>query len=848
MRCFVLLVLLLVCVHASAQQGYVNIGVVPSPQRVEMGSGTLANLRATPQRVFVERIEGAQNQMQAYRLVVSEQGVQIFCVGNEGWGYALKTLDQLRRLYPGGIPCMTVTDWPAYEFRGWLDDISRGPIPNRQFRRMTRSFSERYKLNFGNYYTEHTLYNEQYPDISGYSGISPFEYSDDPFMMANLQCFAHFEKTLRIPYYQTIMDGPANVNPAKEETYSFLRDQIENAVQAYHSSRFFNINCDETEGLGSGRARRYVEQIGADEVYVQHINRVYNIVQQAYREAHDDGGRMEVLMWGDIVAKDPAMLRQLPRDMQYIVWSYGAAESYADMIAPFAKLHKEQGNAFWVAPSVSHASGAPSVRNYIENIAFLARDGHQAGARGLMNTAWDDSGEGLFGDSWHAMAWAAEMAWRPLTATTPAEARRELAERERLFNQNYDRLTELEYLRLDPDAPKGVSVTRMLDAVGALNGNPWVGDWHTTAALMQPLMEFNPVDVGDAMLRRCDSVEAAVRRALQVVDSSRAPHAAYTCHRLLCVVEKSRLRVQLYNLLGLTDSLAVVKYDIQEASRSYFRHLHSLKLEYLRLWDEENTDYSRDIVCERFDRLGREVQELRQRVFITPDYRDGKMYVSLRSIFKDRPIYFTVDGRKPSQGSNLYKRPFTIGRSCLVKAVTYSKWDEPVYSEQYLLFHKAIGKVKKLNTPFGDYKPKYSGGGTGALADGVLGSDNAYDDGRWQGYWGKDIDVELDLGGVTSVKTITMRFLHNANDWVLTPRTIEVYTSTDGSNWKLAHTEQLDPDFRERGTIIRTNALRNLKLSTRYLRVVAKNPGPLPEWHLAKGNDSWMFCDEIVVE
>ena len=260
------MVLLLVCVHASAQQGYVNIGVVPSPQRVEMGSGTLANLRATPQRVFVERIEGAQNQMQAYRLVVSEQGVQIFCVGNEGWGYALKTLDQLRRLYPGGIPCMTVTDWPAYEFRGWLDDISRGPIPNRQFRRMTRSFSERYKLNFGNYYTEHTLYNEQYPDISGYSGISPFEYSDDPFMMANLQCFAHFEKTLRIPYYQTIMDGPANVTPAKEETYSFLRDQIENAVQAYHSSRFFNINCDETEGLGSGRARRYVEQIGADEV------------------------------------------------------------------------------------------------------------------------------------------------------------------------------------------------------------------------------------------------------------------------------------------------------------------------------------------------------------------------------------------------------------------------------------------------------------------------------------------------------------------------------------------------------------------------------------------------------
>lgn len=833
---------------ATAQRESANIGVIPTPQRVEMGQGTVALGKSSPQRNFVEAIEGAQNQQQAYRVQISPEGVRVWCVSNQGWDYALKTLDQLKKIYGDRVPCMTITDWPAYEYRGWLDDISRGPIPNRQFRRQTRSFSERYKLNFGNYYTEHTLYNEQYPDISGYSGLSSFEYSDDPFMMANLQCFAHFEKTLRIPYYQSLMDSPTNVNPAKEETYSFLRDQIENAVQAYYSSRFFNINCDETEGLGSGRAKQYVDQIGADEVYCQHINRIYNIVQQAYREAHGNGKKMEVLMWGDIVAKDPAMLKKLPKDMQYIVWSYGARDSYADMIAPFAKLHREQGNAFWVAPSVSHASGAPSVRNYIENIAFLARDGYLAGARGLMNTSWDDSGEGLFADGWHAMAWAAEMAWHPITATNPVEARRELARREKAFNENYDRLFEVEYRRIDPEAATGLSVTHMINAVGSLNGNRWVGDWCNTIALMQPLLEFNPIDVSDAMLTRCDSVERIVNQALSIVDSSRVPHFAYTCHRLLCVVEKSRLRVLLYHSLNKEELSAVERNDIQTECRRFFLQLHALKLEYLRLWDEENTDYSRDIVSERFDRLGREVQELRQKVFITNDYRDGKMYVSLRSIFKDRPIYFTVDGRKPSQGANLYKRPFTIGRSCIVKAVTYSKWGEPVYSEQYLLFHKAIGKMSKLNSRYSDYQAKYSGGGDNALADGVLASDETYTDGHWQGYWGKDIDISLDLGGNTAVKSITMRFFHNANDWILTPKTIEVYTSPDGGTWKLVHTEQLNPDFRERGSFVRTNTIRNLKLNTRYLRVVAKNPGPLPEWHLAKGNDSWIFCDEVVVE
>ena len=844
----ILLIMLAVAVTAVAQKEPVNIGVIPTPQRVEMGQGTLAAGSFTPRRNFVSEIEGAQNQHQAYRLQITPEGVTVTCVGNEGWGYALKTLDQLKKIYGDRVPCMTITDWPAYEFRGWLDDISRGPIPNRQFRRQTRSFSEQYKLNFGNYYTEHTLYNELYPDISGYSGLNSYEYSNDPFMMANLQCFAHFEKTLRIPFYQSLMDGYATLNPAKEETYSFLRDQIENAVQAYHSSRFFNINCDETEGLGSGRAKQYVDQIGADEVYCQHINRVYNLVQQAWREAHDDASRISVLMWGDIVAKNPAMLRKLPRDMQYIVWSYGAAESYADMIEPFAQLHREQGNDFWVAPSVSHASGAPSVRNYIENIAYLARDGHQAGARGLMNTSWDDSGEGLFADGWHAMAWAAEMAWHPITATDPAKARKELAMREKLFNQNYDRLFEIEYRRIDPDADASpaYSVTRMINTVGAFNGNQWVGDWCNTAALLQPLMGFNPIDVSDEMLVRCDSVEHIVRRALAIVDSSRVPHFAYTCHRVLAVAEKSRLRVMLYRTLNSDDAPDVAA--IQDACRRYFRHLHSLKLEYLRLWDEESTDYSRDIVCARFDRLGSEVQELRQKIFITNDYRDNKMYVTLRTLFKDRPIYFTVDGRTPSKGANLYKRPFTIGRSCLVRAVTFSKWDEPVYSDQYLLFHKAIGKMKKLNSRYSDYQAKYSGGGDNALADGVMGSDETYTDGHWQGYWGKDIDISLDLGSSTAVKSITMRFFHNANDWILTPKTIEVYTSSDGTTWKLAHTEQFNPDFRDRGGFVRTNTIRNLKLNTRHLRVVAKNPGPLPEWHLAKGNDSWIFCDEVIVE
>lgn len=844
MKKIAFLAMLLVGLTTMAQNGIVNIGVIPTPQKVTMGQGSFADNKAMPSRYYVDAIEGAQNQQQAYRLEVSAAGISVWYVSNEGWDYALRTLDQLRLIYKGQIPCMTIVDWPAYEYRGWLDDISRGPIPNKTFRKKTRSFCDFYKMNFGNYYTEHTLYNDLYPDVSAASGIG-LEYANDPYMMANLQLFAHFEETLKIPFYQSLMDGWDNINPGKEETYTFLRDQIENAVQAYYSSRFFNINCDETEGLGSGRGHDYVAQHGADEVYCQHINKVYNLIQQAYDEAHDDGKKMEVLMWGDIVAKDPVMLKKLPKEMQYIIWSYGAKESYADMIAPFEKIHKEQGNAFWVAPGVSHWSSTPQVRNYMQNIAYLARDGYKAGARGLMNTAWDDSGESLFGDCWHAMAWAAEMAWHPITNTDPQLAREEMARREKAFNENYDRLVRIKNREL----PTEPSISEMIYRVGDLNSNKWVADWFNTAALRQPLLDFFPANVDNAMMTRCDSVDAVVKGVLRNIDSNAVPHFAYACHRILCVSEKCRLRVLLHRAMTAEPAqLYAIKLNVQNLSKKYFNDLHSLKNEYLRLWDEESTDYTRDVICERYDALGREVLEARQKIFITNEYKDRKMYVTLQTLFNDRPIYFTVDGRKPTMGANLYKRPFTIGRSCIVKAVSYNKWNEPVYSEQYLMFHKGISNIASIAHPYSDYNPAYSGGGSNALADGILGSDEAYNDGRWQGYWGKDVDVAFDLGNKTEVNDITIRFLQNTQNWILAPQTIEVYSSSDGKEWTLEHTENFTPDFRESGTVIHTDALHNLKLRTRHLRVVAKNPGKLPAWHSAPGCDSYLFTDEIVIE
>ena len=103
-----------------------------------------------------------------------------------------------------------------------------------------------------------------------------------------------------------------------------------------------------------------------------------------------------------------------------------------------------------------------------------------------------------------------------------------------------------------------------------------------------------------------------------------------------------------------------------------------------------------------------------------------------------------------------------------------------------------------------------------------------------------------------------MRFMQNTFDWILAPKWIKVYISDNGKDWKLMNQMHYDMDPRETGMRLRhynvelgildiTNQIYVDQPTTRYLRVVVPNPGPLPSWHPAPGQPSYLFTDEIVI-
>lgn len=250
----------------------------------------------------------------------------------------------------------------------------------------------------------------------------------------------------------------------------------------------------------------------------------------------------------------------------------------------------------------------------------------------------------------------------------------------------------------------------------------------------------------------------------------------------------------------------------------------------------------------KYDDIARELQRIEYLPFIEPtNDADSNAAIMLKTIFGDKEIHYTLDGKEVTASDSIYLLPIVLERPCIVKAACFNALGEAVCAERYFCYHKGMGRLKRLNSPAGNYRPEYSGGGDDALVDGSLGSDN-YTDGHWQGFYGIDANLELDFGKYQKISALNIGFLVNAHDWILRPEEVEVYTSNDGRIYKHYKTFTLTTEVPLTGNHTFRERFETGQLSTRYMRIVVKNPGKLPEGLPGAGYDSWIFMDEVMVE
>ena len=221
--------------------------------------------------------------------------------------------------------------------------------------------------------------------------------------------------------------------------------------------------------------------------------------------------------------------------------------------------------------------------------------------------------------------------------------------------------------------------------------------------------------------------------------------------------------------------------------------------------------------------------------------------IELKSQNSNDAIYFMINDKDDHLAKKLfvpYTKPFEISQTSTIEA--YVKTNEGQSNTISATFFKKPNNycinIKSV------YNPQYHAGGPEGLLDGILGTEN-WRKGDWQGYQSQDFEAVVDLKEVKNINEISARFLQDQRSWILMPAKVDYYISEDNVNFTYfgSVNNTLDPKLEE-NTILNftSNEIKGKK--ARYVKVIAKNFGKLPEWHQGAGGDAFIFIDEITIK
>ncbi len=132
-----------------------------------------------------------------------------------------------------------------------------------------------------------------------------------------------------------------------------------------------------------------------------------------------------------------------------------------------------------------------------------------------------------------------------------------------------------------------------------------------------------------------------------------------------------------------------------------------------------------------------------------------------------------------------------------------------------------------------------------ALTDGLLGGATFNE--SWVGWEKNDGEVIIDLGDIRDIEIVEADFLHKLGSWILLPKSMTCYISTDNQNFTLLGRIDIPEDRSPEVKYVSFEVKAKQKVKARYIKVHFENVGIGPSWHYGVGYPVWFFTDEIWV-
>lgn len=221
---------------------------------------------------------------------------------------------------------------------------------------------------------------------------------------------------------------------------------------------------------------------------------------------------------------------------------------------------------------------------------------------------------------------------------------------------------------------------------------------------------------------------------------------------------------------------------------------------------------------------------------------NDSLRIVLINTSKKAELYYRTDS---TQKFKKYEKPFTINTSSCVEAYSIIKENKSGIAKGFFTKRPNSWKVKITNK----YNKQYSADGDIGIIDGLRGDTN-WKKGNWQGYQSTDFEAIVDMNEIKEISFVGAGFLQDTRAWIIFPTQLEVLVSVDGVTFEEAGVfenkiaaNNYDVQLTELSG--KVNA-KNKKV--RYIKFVAKNFGKLPEWHAGKGDDAFIFVDELIIK
>jgi hypothetical protein len=387
---------------------------------LQAAAGGAFPLREGPASILLERTAppeadnwdetpGPQSQ-EAYTLLIDAKGLRLRSRTSRGLFYGVQTIRQLLQGEGAGaaLPAADIEDWPSLRMRGYMMDTSHGPLPTVEELKRQIDFLARWKYNQFYFYSEVNI------ELDGYRLLSPraryrkqevrdiIAYARQRFMevVPCVELYGHLHDLVRIERYSELGEMPhgGEVNPRDPRVHRLIEDWVRQLTELF-PSRLFHIGFDETYELGRAPGRE-MSKPEAGELYLAFFEKVANMVEARGRR---------VCLWGDILLLHPEVIPRLKQGTVAFPWNYSDHPDYDRFVQPFAekKVPTVVTSGIW-----NWAEVAPDFDHTKRNVDGLLASGRKFGARGLLHTAWTDSGMVLMRMAWAGAAYGGVAAWQ----------------------------------------------------------------------------------------------------------------------------------------------------------------------------------------------------------------------------------------------------------------------------------------------------------------------------------------------------------------------------------------------------------------------------------------------------